>query len=445
MNNSIKAGFAKTDITPAMGIRLGGYGLAKRPAESVHDNLYSSALVLEQNGVRCVLISLDWLCITSDVAANIKNAVHEKTGTPLDNIIVCAIHTHTAPNTMAIPGWGDVEYGYVNAVLPAIIDSAVQAAGKLSPAKLGVAAIESKVGVNRRTMRADGKIYFDGNVDGSYDPTMTVIRFVDMQDAPITTVIHYSAHCTAWGMPRIVSRDWAGIMLDRVQKQTGSPAMFVNGAIGDVGPRTNQVAGEGRFSAGIGDGLESVLEVGYRGATDALNCFFGINTFDESPILKAAVSDIEVPVKPLPPLDEVNAKLDELKEFKDTWGDKGDKKCQYEYYRRVSEAYSQPPHKSNIIESRIIAIGPVAFITLPGEPFSSISLRLREGSPYPYTLLLSNANGSIAYIPDLDAREKGGYEVEMESAVNTYLPIENSDEIIVAEGIRKLRQLYNMK
>jgi hypothetical protein len=111
----------------------------------------------------------------------------------------------------------------------------------------------------------------------------------------------------------------------------------------------------------------------------------------------------------------------------------------------VLNAYSQSPIKFNLLESRILAIGPVAFITLPGEPFSSISLRLRDGSPFPYTLLLSNANGSIAYIPDFEARKIGGYEVEMEFAINTYLPVENADEVIVAAGTKKLNELYNDK
>lgn len=439
---SFKAGFSRSDVTPQMGVRLGGYGIPKRPAESVHDNLYSSALVLEQNSVRYALISLDWLCITAETTGRIKNAVNKQTNVPFDNIIVCTIHSHTAPNTMAIPGWGDVEQEYIDTVMPAIIESAVQAAINLVPAKLGVGTIQSQVGVNRRTLLPNGGVSFAGNIEGSYDPTMTVVRIVDMKDSPITTVIHYGAHNTAWGTQRIVSRDWAGVMLDRLQKQTGSPAMFVNGSIGDTGPRTNQHVGDGRFSGGTGDGLDAVLEVGYRGATDALNCYFKIDKFDGSVVLKAAVADIDVPVKPLPPLDDVKKKLTELDEFKDGWGAR---KCEYEYYRRVLDAHSKPPVKFSTIESRILAVGPVAFITLPAEPFSSISLRLRKGSPFTYTLLLSNANGSIAYIPDLEARKIGGYEVAMESAVNTYLPVENVDEVIVAAGTKKLKQLFNME
>lgn len=439
---SLNVGFARTVITPKLGVRLGGYGIAERPTESVHDNLHSSALVLKQEDVFCALISLDWVCITAEVAARAKKAISDKIAIPEDNIIICTTHTHTAPETMGIAGSGELDMEYIDFVMPEIIESAVQAAKKLAPAKLGVASVKSRVGVNRRTVKENGEVCLDGNVDGNYDPNMTVMRFVGTDEIPIVTLIHYGTHPTAWGAVRIVSRDWPGIMLSRLEKQTGSPAMFVNGAIGDVGPRMNCAVGEGRFSAGSGDGLESVLEVGYRAATDALQCFFAINAFDKSPHLQAAIADMEIPVKPLPPLDEVESKLRELEKFKDAWGGE---KCQYEYYSRVRKAYDVPPRKTITIESRIIAVGPVAFITLPGEPFSSISLRLREASPFPYTLLVSNANGRLAYIPDFESRKIGGYEVFMESSVHTYLPVENSDSAIVGQGVEKLKSLHAPK
>lgn len=435
-------GFAQTDITPELGIRLGGYPLEDRPAESVHDNLFSSALLFEQESIRYAIISLDWLCITADTANYIKKEINKDAAVPVDNIIICTTHSHTAPNTVGIPGWGDIEQGYVDSVIPLIIKSASIATENLAPAKIGVGTVQSKAGVNRRTLLDDGSVSFAGNPNGTYDPTMTVMRFVDMVGSPIVTLIHYGSHNTAWGPQRVISRDWSGIMVDRVQQQTVSYVAFLNGAIGDVGPRTNKVVGEGLFSAGAGDGLESVLEVGYRAATDALQCYYNITEFDDKPIVRAVISDIDVPVKPLPLLDDVKARLGELDEFKNSWGEN---KCRYEYYRRVLNAHSQTPVKSTSIESRILVIGPIAFISLPGEPFSSIALRMRKASPFEYTLLISNSNGCIGYIPDKTARKIGGYEIDMESAINTYLPIEKDDDILVDTITRQLRLLKNTK
>ncbi len=438
----LKAGFAKTDITPKLGVRLGGYGIPERPAEEIHDHLFSSALVLESGETRAAIISLDWLSVMTETARAIKTAVSEVASVPMDNIIVCAIHSHTAPNTMGIPGWGDVEQDYIDSVMPAIIESARLAAENLAPAKMGAASLASRVGVNRRTFLDDGQFCFDGNLSGSFDPNMTLIRFVDLDDKPIATLIHYGAHCTAWGLGRIVSRDWAGVMIDRIEKQTGSPAMFLNGTIGDTGPRTNTRTERGNYSAGVGDGLESVLEVGYRAADDALRCYDKVKNFDGNARLQTAVSNMVIPAKPLPSKAEAEAKVAELEPQKEAWGHG---KCQYHYWSRVLDAHSKPAENTVTLESRIITLGPVAILTLPGEPFSSISLRLREASPYEYTLLVSNANGCVAYIPDEQARSLGGYEVDMETAVNTYLPVENVDSLIVEKGSQKLSEIFNLK
>lgn len=60
-HNMLRAGFARTDITPEPGVRLGGYGVKERPAEEITDRLHSTALVLEQNDLKAVMD--DYSCI----------------------------------------------------------------------------------------------------------------------------------------------------------------------------------------------------------------------------------------------------------------------------------------------------------------------------------------------------------------------------------------------
>ena len=45
----LRAGFGRTDITPELGIELGGFS-NKRLAEKILDNLHSTALMLEESG-----------------------------------------------------------------------------------------------------------------------------------------------------------------------------------------------------------------------------------------------------------------------------------------------------------------------------------------------------------------------------------------------------------
>ena len=58
---------------------------------------------------------------------------------------------------------------------------------------------------------------------GPFDPTMTVIR-VQGESGPIGTIVHYGAHPTTFvSSTRIITRDWPGVMADRVEKLSGAP------------------------------------------------------------------------------------------------------------------------------------------------------------------------------------------------------------------------------
>ena len=59
-DETLKAGMAKTVITPPVGTQLSGYGGRTDPSTEVLDNLYAKALVLDDGNERLVL----W-CVTS--------------------------------------------------------------------------------------------------------------------------------------------------------------------------------------------------------------------------------------------------------------------------------------------------------------------------------------------------------------------------------------------
>jgi neutral ceramidase len=245
VNTNLLAGVGRTDITPALGTALAGYPVQDRVAEAVRDPLHATTLVLERNGVRAALLSLDWILIEQEEVDTIRRLVEEKTGIPGAHITVCAIQSHSAPRTFTAWGWGDKDRAYVAQVMPAIVDSAVQAVAALQPATVGIGTTTSDVGVNRRQIAENHTVRLGVNPWGPYDPTMTVLRFEGSQ-GPIATLVHYGAHPTVFsGQSRVVSRDWPGVMVDRMEALTGAPTLFINGAVGDVAPRTNVLAAVG--------------------------------------------------------------------------------------------------------------------------------------------------------------------------------------------------------
>ena len=83
----------------------------------------------------------------------------------------------------------------------------------------------------------DNTVILGQNPYGIHDNNLTVVSFREPSGAAIANMIHYSAHCTSAGNNTEISRDWAGVMEDRLQNISGGITAFFNGATGDSGPR----------------------------------------------------------------------------------------------------------------------------------------------------------------------------------------------------------------
>jgi hypothetical protein len=437
MNGKIKAGFARTDVTPQLGVRLGGYGVKERPAEEILDRLHATAVVLEQDGRSAAIINLDWICIEEDVVQVIREGASRKTGIAPQNITVAATHSHSVPNTLNFWGWGDREQEYMDSVIPKIIESVEMAKSNLREVEVGIATTECLAGVNRRRIEESNSVGFCADPNGSLDPTMTVVHFKDRSGADAGILVHYGAHGTAMGVNRLVSRDWCGVMKDRIESQFPALTVFLNGAIGDVGPRTNKRSGDG-LSAGGGDGIHSVREVGYRAASDAIRSLLTIKEWRSDIVLNTHTEDIFLPYAPLTSPADAEKELAKWEPRKDEWGTP---MCEYMHNKSVIEANKKPLLKGRSFAQTIICLGPLAIVPIPGEMFSGISLRLRRLSPFQHTLCCSVTNGSLAYLPTREARHRGGYETWVGKAAGPYLFADNIDDALVAENLNILRKV----
>jgi len=435
MSKQLKAGFGRTDVTPQLGVRLGGYGVKERPAEEILDRLHSTAMVLEQDGLMTAVINLDWICIEEAVVERIRQGVHQCTGIPEKNISVCTTHSHSVPNTLNFWGWGDTEDAYINSVLPEVIHSVELAKGNLREVEVGFAVTESLAGVHRRGISEDGSICFGADPQGSFDPTMTVMHLRD-KAGDVGILVHYGAHGTAMGVNRLVSRDWCGVMKDRIESQYAAPVLFLNGAIGDVGPRINMRQGVG-LSGGGGDGIHAVREVGYRAATDAIRALLSIREWRKEVKLEVLVEDIFLPYSPLTPLANAEREMAKWEPRKEEWGTP---MCEYRHNQAVVEAHQKPLLKGRTFTQTITCIGPLAIVPMPGEMFAGISLRIRQSSPFQYTLCCSVSNGSLSYLPTREARHRGGYECWVGKACGPYLLADTIDDVLVEQNLKVLRK-----
>lgn len=431
MNSLLLAGVGRTDITPPLGTALAGYPVQDRVAETIRDPLHATALVLARGDCRVAIISLDWILIEAEEVTAIRNLVQAQTGIAPANVTVAAIQSHSAPRTFSAWGWGDKDRDYVSAVLPHIGEAVVQAVANLQPALVGIGTTTSEVGINRRQIRQNHTVTLGVNPWGPYDPTMTVLRFEGAQ-GPLATLVHYGAHPTVFhGKSRAVSRDWPGIMIDRLEALTGAPALFINGAVGDVAPRTN-------FMGAVGDGETALLEVGTRAATDALRAYRSIKELRDLE-LAVVTGDLLLPYRPLAPLDEAQQNLAIAEANKEQWGQP---MCDYRHWQSVVNAHSAPPVTDISFTQTITRLGPVALVPFPGEPFTEIVLRLRDYSPFQHTLCASTTNGCLGYFVTRESLHRGGYEVWVGKAYGPYILAETIDDALIDANLSLLQALY---
>jgi len=100
MKMQLRAGAAKVNITPPVGIPLSGYTARKDVSQGIHDELYAKALVLD-NGERILaIITTGLLGFYEDFVDKIRGLIKERTGIDKDDILVSATHTHSAPDTI---------------------------------------------------------------------------------------------------------------------------------------------------------------------------------------------------------------------------------------------------------------------------------------------------------------------------------------------------------
>ena len=422
-------GVAREIITPKIGGQLYGY----RPnifSERVADDLTATAFYFRQGDKECILISVTVCSVQTELNDSILQQIQEQTGIAKENCILCAIHTHSGPNVTGGTGWGDIDAEYRDEIfMPRVLSAAKKAAQAAVPVTMGVASGNSYVGVNRRELTLDNKIVFGQSPWSCFNPKMTVISFRDEAGNQVANLIHYGAHCTGSGHNHEITRDWAGVMIDGLEKESGAITAFINGPEGDVGPRLSN----GRT---IGD-LAMAYELGAIGAEDAKRIYGQIADYTV-PQLQVCAKNCEVPYKPRMTKEEAQALYEQFKD--NTVNISGKRRATA---LEVLESYEKGmvEKKSDNFLQTMIALGDTVLVSFPYEPFSEIGLRIDKAFPNAQILSIALANGSKGYFITEDAICRGGYEVNcfVYEGVQSY--VENADWYLVQNTVENIKNI----
>jgi len=444
MRNQFMAGAAKAIITPPLGTKLYGYAF-RREAQKVNDDLRVNALAAVQGDLKAILISADVVSIGEELGDRVRELVSTETGVPSKNISISTIHTHSGPAMKTSRGWGDADLSFIDEIfIPQTIAAAKEAVAALTPAVMGVGTTRSEVGVNRREMTQDGKIILGQNPYGIFDPEMTVVSFRGLDGAPIANLVHYGCHGTSAGRNVEITRDWPGVMVDRMEAETGAITLFFNGGEGDVGPRLSngQTTGDTKdwtkTDEPTGD-IRYVYELGSVAAVDAVRAFKSIKDYSEV-TFKAESDVLRLPYDPQWTREAAESRLSEL-EAKDKLIEVENR--EYAKVSAIVEMYKQnvPFETHKEIKQTIFAFNSVAIVPFHFEFFSEVGLRMRKYSPFAHTLCTCNTNGSDFYLPTEDQFVRGGYEIDIFRLANVYKLADNTDTTIINENMKILNRM----
>ena len=430
MSEKLLLGVARRIITPPIGTPLAGYA-PDVFAKEVNDDLTATVFCFEQDGKRALLASITVLSIATSICDSIRALIEEKFGIPKASVILHTIHNHSGPNTNISHGWGDTNTEYIETILtPAIHEATAEALSNMKSVTMAITQGESLIGVNRRERMADNSIGLGQNPWGCFDPQMTVISFEDEENKPVANLIHYGCHGTAAGKNYEISRDWAGVMIDTLEAQSGAITAFLNGPEGDVGPR---------LTNGETTGLQNIgfaMRLGAVAGQDAVR-IYNQPKYRDVPKMTVASGQTMVPLAPRIPLAQAKEKYEEFRGHTINIRGRSER-----HYRMLIESYDNGYEEVEGYpqEQTILRLGDLAIVTTPYELFSELGLRVKKHSPIPYTLLLSNTNGSESYYASESEICRGGYEINM--FITHYLqpPVPNADFYFIQQTLENLKK-----
>src|SRR5689334_882485 len=117
MATRLRAGAARVEITPPIGIDLTGYLARQNPSDSVRDPLFVRALVLDDGDSQVALVSCDLLGFDRDLVDEIRDRIAAATRIPAPNVMLACTHTHGGPATILLVDCGEINPPYVETLL----------------------------------------------------------------------------------------------------------------------------------------------------------------------------------------------------------------------------------------------------------------------------------------------------------------------------------------
>ncbi len=369
-HSTLRAGAAVADITPPLEVGLLTSSVHGRyaPFTSVRLPLKARVLVLSGGAVTVALVSLDLLALSDTSTGGWEAFKQGMAGDiPAEHIIITCTHTHNAPESVALSPlyltpvyrkWlHEVQQQVQRAISIALI-AAKECTVSISGSVLEGYSLQRRIPTPQGVVMSDSlqPIAPELMRRGPVDRRVHTIRFT-AGDGVIATVVHAVCHPVHEMCLPHISPDFPGELCNTLEATAGNGmAMYLNGAAGDINPPT------------VSEGPAAAKAHGAALAAAAQQCVYA---------------------EPLAGVHPGFAHHDII-------------------FGIRTAAVSNPAEAHARVNA--IALGQLAIVFLPGEPFTATAMEIENASPFTHTIITAYAENTIGYIPDLKGFAEGGYE-----------------------------------
>lgn len=426
MSRKIFAGYARADMTPKDPVPLSGYGnTLTRISQGVLDPLMATCIaVTDEKGGTVVLFTLDIVATRDAYCMEARQQISSRYGVPVESVVICATHTHSAPD-MVQNQLPEIQE-YSRFLVETLTELAGQALADRKEAELLVGKTYNE-GMNyvRHYIQENGAVCGDnyGDHDASpyrchvseADREIRLVKFRRKEGKDIL-LVNWQAHpnlastsATEHGQKHrpYITADYVGSCRDYVEANADVHFAFFLGAAGNLNSRS-------RIETEV-DTRDHVL-YGQKLGDYVLACMEKLQSIEAGPVAAATQT--------LP--GRINHTEDHLlpdaQKIRELWVRTNDAKlCMKEgapygihsgYHAGAIIGKSQMGDRLDM-DMGAGRIGGIGMAFLPYEVFDTNGMYIRKVSPFDMTLIFSCANGGFNYIPSREGFAHGCYEADM--------------------------------
>ena len=389
---SINASWATVEISPDDKISLYRFDKKERKSEKINDPLLGTVLLIDDNNLKTVIISLDLIWISNSFSNSIKTIIKNHYKIPLELIFICATHTHSSPDILYLEkNEPNTAILYKEYIIAKIDKTILNCFSQLTPVNIFFSKSILPETVYRRKKILSPqylkklKIKFEilnRPVPNHFvDNTLTTVKLVSTNNKKTFYIVNYPSHPSIY-RGNLISAEYPGFIrkfiLDKSSSEDG--LMFLQGFCGNLKPRLFEYP-KFKFKKPLNSVYDKIFDpIRFK------------KTFD--------IKDVEDYATKIS--DAI--KKSEFENIKDSiFKIKGVINC-----TELKESKTD-----KIIKSRVHALkisDKLIFLGINGEIFMEYSLWLR--SKIPFIIPVGYTGGMIGYIPDDKSLSLGGYEVE---------------------------------